>query len=70
VQASPLSDASSHSAIVPAAIARFAALVCTKRDRVGRYRLNRLVENRGRDVKLVDWLDEVTVNCPKKSARN
>jgi hypothetical protein len=24
----------------------------------------------GRDAKLIDWLDELTVECPKKIARN
>jgi hypothetical protein len=29
-----------------------------------------LIKNRGRDAKLVDWLDELTAECPKKLARN
>jgi hypothetical protein len=24
----------------------------------------------GRDAKLIDWLDELTAECPKKIARN
>ena len=32
--------------------------------------LNRLIERRRRDAKLVDWLDELTADCPKKQARN
>ena len=34
------------------------------------YRLNGLIEKRGRDAKLIDWLDELTAECPKKIARN
>ena len=30
----------------------------------------RLIEKRGRDAKLIDWLDELTAECPKKIARN
>ena len=33
-------------------------------------RLGRLIEKRGRDAKLTDWLDELTAECPKKIARN
>jgi hypothetical protein len=29
-----------------------------------------LINKRGRDAKLVDWLDEITADCPKKSAHN
>jgi hypothetical protein len=45
-------------------------VACAKCERVGRYRLDRLIEARGRDAKLVDWLDEITADCPKKLARN
>jgi hypothetical protein len=38
--------------------------------RAGRYPLQRLLDDRGRDAKLVDWLDEITADCPKKRARN
>ena len=34
------------------------------------YGLGRLIEKRGRDAKLIDWLDELTAECPKKIARN
>ena len=30
----------------------------------------RLIEKRGRDGKVIDWLDELTAECPKKQARN
>jgi hypothetical protein len=29
-----------------------------------------LVEERGRNAKLIDWLDEITADCPKKQAYN
>ena len=29
-----------------------------------------VIEKRGRDAKLVDWLDELTAECPKKTAHN
>jgi hypothetical protein len=36
----------------------------------GFYGLNRLIERRGRDAKLIDWLDEITADCAKKRAAN
>jgi hypothetical protein len=42
---------------------------CEKCGRDGCYGLNRLIEKRGRD-KLIDWLDELTAECPKKIAHN
>jgi len=36
----------------------------------GCYGLKRLIERRGRDGKLIDWLDEITADCTKKRARN
>jgi hypothetical protein len=30
----------------------------------------RLIEQRGRDAKVVDWLREITADCPKKQAGN
>jgi hypothetical protein len=36
----------------------------------GRYQLQRLIDDRGRDAKLIDWLDEITADCPKKIAHN
>jgi hypothetical protein len=38
---------------------------CDRCGRDGCYGLNRLIERRGRDAKLVDWLDELTADCPK-----
>ncbi|MGB6769314.1 MAG: hypothetical protein WBE50_14720 [Methyloceanibacter sp.] len=36
----------------------------------GCYGLGRLIEKRGRDAKLIEWLDELTAECPKKIAHN
>ena len=36
----------------------------------GCYGLSRLIERRGRDAKLIDWLDEITADCAKKRASN
>jgi hypothetical protein len=38
--------------------------------RDGCYGLHRLIEKRGREAKLIDWLDELTAECPKKIAHN
>ncbi len=43
---------------------------CTKCGRDGSYRLHRLIEQRGGDAKVIDWLDELTADCSKKQARN
>ena len=43
---------------------------CEKCGRDGCYGLGRLIEKRGRDAKLTDWLDEITAECPKKIAHN
>jgi hypothetical protein len=43
---------------------------CDKCGRDGCYGLAKLIDKRGRDAKLVDWLDELTADCPKKSALN
>jgi hypothetical protein len=32
--------------------------------------LDRLIKDRGRDAKIIDWLDEITAGCPKKQAHN
>jgi hypothetical protein len=41
-------------------------VVCDKCGRDGCYGLSRLIEGRGRDAKLVDWLDEITADSAKK----
>ena len=45
-------------------------VTCEKCGRDGCYGLSRLIEKRGRDAKLIDWLDELTAECPKKIAHN
>lgn len=42
---------------------------CDKCERDGCYGLSRLIAKRGRDGKVIDWLDELTADCPKKQAR-
>jgi hypothetical protein len=43
-------------------------VTCEKCERDGRYILARLIRQRGRHGKLVDWLDELTADCPKKKS--
>ena len=43
---------------------------CSQCARDGCYGLSRLINQRGRDAKVIDWLDELTAECPKKIARN
>jgi hypothetical protein len=38
--------------------------------RIGRYAVARLIEQRGRDAKVIEWLAEITADCPKKQAGN
>ena len=45
-------------------------VACEQCGRDGCYGLNRLINERGRDAKLIDWLDELTAECPKKVAHN
>ena len=45
-------------------------VACDKCGRDGCYGLNRLIERRGRDAKLIDWLGELTADCAKKRAGN
>jgi hypothetical protein len=45
-------------------------VACEKCGRDGRYQVQRLINDRGRDGKIVDWLDQITADCPKKSALN
>jgi hypothetical protein len=33
-----------------------------------RYRVDRLVQQLGREAKLTDWLSEITADCPRKIA--
>jgi hypothetical protein len=43
---------------------------CEKCGRDGCYGLAKLIDKRGRDAKLIDWVDELTGDCPKKLTRN
>jgi hypothetical protein len=45
-------------------------VACDKCGRDGCYGLNRLIEHRGRNAKLIDWLDEIIADCAKKRAGN
>ena len=41
---------------------------CSQCGRDGCYGLSRLITQRGRDAKIIDWLDEITATCPRKMA--
>jgi hypothetical protein len=45
-------------------------VACDKCGRAGRYPLQRLIADRGRNGHVIDWLDEITADCPKKQAHN
>ena len=45
-------------------------VACDKCGRKGRYAVARLIEQRGPDAKVIDWLAEITADCPKKRACN
>ena len=42
-------------------------VACDKCGRDGCYGLNRLIKRRGRDAKLIDWLDEITAGNMNES---
>jgi hypothetical protein len=44
-------------------------IACDNCGRDGCYGLNRLIERRGRDAKLIDWLDELTCRLCKETRR-
>jgi hypothetical protein len=44
--------------------------LATKCGRAGSYSIPYLISGRGGDAKVIDWLDELTADCPKKSAHN
>ena len=44
-------------------------VACDKCDRAGRYRLHHLIKSRGRDAKVIDWLTEITADCPRQVPR-
>lgn len=41
---------------------------CTKCDRAGQYRLDRLIEHRGADGTIIDFLAEISADCPRRQA--
>ena len=43
---------------------------CEKCGRDGSYSLGRLIRERGSNAKLIDWLDVITADCPKKIAHD
>ncbi len=43
---------------------------CDKCSRTGRYRVQHLIEEYGRDTKVIDWLGELSADCPKKQAHD
>ena len=45
-------------------------VACDKCGRAGRYAVARLIEQRTRYGKVIDWLAEITADCPKKQAGN
>jgi hypothetical protein len=45
-------------------------VTCERCGRKGRYRLDRLIAERGGDASVVDWLSELTATCSIKQAQN
>ena len=43
---------------------------CSKCGRADAYRVQHLIGERGRDGRVIDWLDEITADCPKKRTRD
>ena len=43
---------------------------CSVCGRAGGYQLQRLIRVYGGSAKVIDWLDVITSDCPKKLARN
>lgn len=43
---------------------------CDRCGRDGSYPLQNLISERGRDAKVIDWLDALTAHCPIKKAHN
>ena len=43
---------------------------CSRCGRDGRYQLQNLISERGRDGKIIGWLDALTAHCPIKKAHN
>ena len=47
---------------------RIVVVKCPKCNRTGRYALRRLIEQHGRDCTILEWLDGLTTDCPRKRA--
>lgn len=43
---------------------------CSKCPRQSRYFVPRLISAHGHNSKVIDWLDVITADCPKRSAHN
>ena len=43
------------------------AVACSKCDRRGQYPVARLIERYGAEAKLVDWKDQITAACPRRT---
>jgi hypothetical protein len=56
---------------IPRLVGKLAVLriECEKCGRSSQYRLDRLIMRYGIDAKLLDWLDEITADCPRKQAK-
>ena len=44
-------------------------VVCSKCERHDRYPVRPLIKDRGRNVTVINWLNEITADCPKRHAR-
>ena len=42
-------------------------VACKKCDRRGQYPVARLIERHGCEAKLVDWKDQITADCPRRT---
>jgi len=45
-------------------------VICSKCQRRGHYIVPRLIRAHGRDAKIIDWVDVITADCPKRIANN
>ena len=45
-------------------------MTCERCGRAGNYQLHNLIEEHGRDAKVIDWLDKLTEHCPVKKTHN
>ena len=45
-------------------------VACDSCGRAGSHRVARLIEQHGRDAAIVDWLDKIAADCPKRITVN